>query len=52
MSEIIKALREAVQHEVRRGHRDDGKKVVEDAWAKVVTLLDAQYDARYKRVKK
>ena len=41
--EYLNAIRLAVQHEVRRGYRDDCKSLVEDAWFKVLDLLDERY---------
>lgn len=44
--EYLNAIRLAVQHEVRRGYRDDCKALVEEAWLKILTILDERYQPK------
>jgi hypothetical protein len=44
--EWIRSCRLAVDHQTRRGFRDDCKQLVDDAWLKLLALLDERYQQK------
>lgn len=44
--DYLSTIRLAVQHEVRRGYRDDCKGLVEETWMRLLALLDERYQPK------